>query len=142
ADARTELYAPGEMVVRQGEVGEELYLVLVGELLVLFTSEGGERREVARLTGGGMFGEVAQMTGEVRSASVQATCACEVVAIGKDAFSAVLSANPNFAESISQRLAERKAELDAAARPSQTEPRTLAANKRVFPRRLRELLTL
>jgi small-conductance mechanosensitive channel len=142
-DARTELYAPGELVVRQGEPGQELYLCVSGELLVLYTPEAGEAREVARLLPGGMFGEFAQMTGEVRAASVQAVDACEVVAIGKAAFSAVLNSNPDFAEVISQRLAERKAELDVAGRPSQAAVRSsVDQNKGDFLRRLRELFTL
>ena len=142
-DARTELYAPGELVVRQGETGEELYLCVEGELLVLYTPETGEPREIARLSEGGMFGEFAQMTGEVRAASVQAVTPCEVVAIGQPAFSAVLNSNPSFAELISQRLAERKAQLDAAGRePSEAERRSLDQNKGDFLRRLRELFKL
>jgi small-conductance mechanosensitive channel/CRP-like cAMP-binding protein len=143
ADARTELYAPGELVVRQGERGEELYLCVSGELLVLYTPESGEQVEVARLAAGGMFGEFAQLTGEVRAASVQSVAACELVAIGKTAFSAVLGSNPSFAELISQRLAERRAELDAARKDLAPEARaSIDEHKGNFLRRLRELLSL
>jgi small-conductance mechanosensitive channel/CRP-like cAMP-binding protein len=143
ADARTELYAPGELVVRQGERGEELYLCLSGELLVLYTPETGERVEVARLAVGGMFGEFAQLTGEVRAASVQTVNECELVVIGKAAFSAVLGTNPGFAEVISQRLAERRAELDAARKDLAPDDRaSLDEHKGHFLRRLRELLSL
>ena len=143
ADARTALYAPGELVVRQGERGEELYLCVWGELLVLYTPQSGERVEVARLSAGGMFGEFAQLTGEVRAASVQAVNACEVVAIGKAAFSAVLGTNPSFAELISQRLAERKAALDAAHKDLAPADRaSIDEHKGRFLRRLRELLSL
>ncbi|HKU39725.1 MAG TPA: mechanosensitive ion channel family protein [Polyangiales bacterium] len=143
ADARTELYAPGEVVVRQGELGEELYLCLAGELVVLLRVEGGEQCEVARITHGGLFGEFAQVTGEARAATVQAVTACELAAIGRTAFASVLSENPEFAESISQRLAERRAQLDAAGQavtPS-TRP-SVDEQKGQFLRRLREFLTL
>jgi hypothetical protein len=59
------------------------------------------------------------------------------------AFSAVLSANPGFAELISQRLAEQRAELDAAQKdlaPSQRA--SVDEHKGHFLRRLRELLSL
>ena len=87
SDARTELYAPGEFVVRQGESGEDLYLCVSGELHVLYTPDAGAPREMARIHAGGLFGEFAHLTGEARAASVQAASACEVVAIGKQAFS-------------------------------------------------------
>jgi small-conductance mechanosensitive channel/CRP-like cAMP-binding protein len=143
SDARTELYAPGEFVVRQGEIGEELYLCVSGELHVLYTPDAGTAREMARIHAGGLFGEFAHLTGEARAASVQAVSACEVVAIGKQAFSAVLSANPDFAELISQRLAEQRAELDQAQKLLPANERaSIDEHKGNFLRRLRELLSL
>jgi small-conductance mechanosensitive channel/CRP-like cAMP-binding protein len=143
ADARTQVFAPGEIVVRQGEVGEDLYLCLSGELVVLLRVEGGEQCEIARITQGGLFGEFAQFTGEPRAATVQAVRVCELAAIGRSAFTSVLSNSPEFAESISQRLAERRAELDAAGQavtPS-TRP-SVDEQKGQFLRRLREFLAL
>jgi small-conductance mechanosensitive channel/CRP-like cAMP-binding protein len=142
-DVRTEVFAPGEVVVRQGEVGEELYLCLSGELVVLLRVEGGEQREIARITQGGLFGEFAQFTGEARAATVQAVRVCELAAIGSSAFTSVLSSNPEFAESISQRLAERRAQLDAAGQAVSPSSRpSVDEQKGQFLRRLREFLAL
>ncbi|MEY4576817.1 MAG: hypothetical protein RL701_1520, partial [Pseudomonadota bacterium] len=66
AGSHIELYAPGERVVRQGETGEELYLCLSGELKVQHQPEAGAEREIARLQPGGLFGEIAQLTGQAR----------------------------------------------------------------------------
>jgi small-conductance mechanosensitive channel len=137
--SRTELYAPGEMVVRQGEKGEELFLCLRGELVVLHQVEGAPAREVARLFEGGMFGEFAQLTGESRAASVQTASACELAVVPKAAFAQLLLANPALAELISQRLAERRAELDAIDEPKAGEQRgSVDERKGQFLRRLRE----
>jgi small-conductance mechanosensitive channel/CRP-like cAMP-binding protein len=114
AGAHTEVFAAGEVVVRQGEVGEELFLCLSGELVVLLRVESGEQRQIARISAGGLFGEFAHVTGDARAATVQAVRVCELAVIGPSAFTSVLSSNPEFAESISQRLAERRAQLDAA----------------------------
>jgi small-conductance mechanosensitive channel/CRP-like cAMP-binding protein len=143
SDAHTEVYAAGEVVVRQGEAGEELYLCLSGELAVMLQVEAGEVHEIARITRGGMFGEFAQVTGDPRVATVQAVKLCELAVIGRAAFTAVLGANPEFAELISQRLAERRAELDVAEQSASERPRSsVDEHKGRFLRRLREILNL
>jgi small-conductance mechanosensitive channel/CRP-like cAMP-binding protein len=142
ADARTELFAPGELVVRQGDPGVELYLCEKGELVVLLTLEGGELREIARIQAGGMFGEFAQVTGELRTATVKAVTACELVVIGTNAFAAVLGSDPQFAEMISQRLAERKAALEVVAEASPAARTSVDEHKNNFLQRLREFLAI
>ena len=137
--SRTEPYAPGEYVIRQGDVSEELYLCLCGELVVLHQGDGGQQREVARLHAGGLFGEFAQLTGQARAATVQAATSCELVVVDKAAFTQVLRENPALAELISERLAERRAELDALERATPELKRaTVAQHKGQFLQRLRE----
>lgn len=139
ADSHIELYAPGEYIVRQGETGEELYLCLSGTLQVLHQPDNGEQREVARLQAGGLFGEIAQLTGQARNASVRAATSCELLVLRKPAFVQVLKETPTFAELISERLAQRRAELDALERvtPEVTQA-NLAQHKRQFLQRIRE----
>ena len=139
ASLLTELYAPGEMVVRQGETGEELYVCLSGELQVLHQVESGEQHEVTRLQAGGLFGEIAQLTGQARNASVRAASACELLVVRKKAFVQVLKDNPVLAEHISERLAERQSELDALDRATPEAKReTLNNHKMQFLKRIRE----
>jgi CRP-like cAMP-binding protein len=71
-----------------------------------------------------MFGELAQMSGEPRSATVQAVTSCELVVIEKQAFSQILQENPSFAELISQRMAERQAALEAVGKQVSSEERS------------------
>jgi len=139
ADSHIELYAPGEYVVRQGETGEELYLCLSGKLQVLHQPDNGELREVAVLEAGGMFGEIAQLTGQARNASVRAALPCELLVLRKPAFVQVLKETPALAELISERLAQRRAELDALERvtPDITQA-NLAQHKSHFLQRIRE----
>jgi small-conductance mechanosensitive channel/CRP-like cAMP-binding protein len=137
--SNTELYAPGEMVVRQGETGEELYLCMRGELQVLHQVDSGEQHEVARLQAGGLFGEIAQLTGQARNASVRAATACELLVVGKQAFVQVLTDNPALAEQISERLAERQAEVDALERVTpELKQANLDNHKMQFLKRIRE----
>jgi small-conductance mechanosensitive channel/CRP-like cAMP-binding protein len=142
-EARSELYEPGEVVVRQGDQGDTLYLCLSGELVVLHTPERGQRHEVARLSHGGMFGELSLMTGAPRTASVQAVSPCELLMIGKAAFSEILASNPDFTELITQRLTERQAMLLALEKMSPEDRRSSVEDQRgALLKRVREFFAL
>jgi len=109
--SRSCLYDVGEDIVHQGDQGAELFIIRSGSAAVLFQGEN-QVLEVARIGPGGVFGEMSLMTGEGRSATVQARSACEVLVIGHDALGAVLDRNPELAKRISEVLANRQAEIE------------------------------
>ncbi|RPJ84092.1 MAG: hypothetical protein EHM18_12475, partial [Acidobacteria bacterium] len=69
-------YAGGETIIRQADAGDSMFFVKNGTVKVVLESNG-ERHEVAELTEGDFFGEMALLTGEPRSATVVATCDVE-----------------------------------------------------------------
>ncbi|CAN0221375.1 unnamed protein product, partial [Ectocarpus fasciculatus] len=87
------LLGPGEAVFRQGDRGSSLFTVEKGELNVV-KEHSGVHRTVARLSPGSLFGEMALMTAQPRSASV--VCAaeggCAVEEISGDDFARLLMA--------------------------------------------------
>ncbi len=108
------LYGAGETILRQGEEGDALFVVLCGEVSVVLeaaTADGGVV-EVARLDRGKFFGEMSLLTGERRAATVRAARACELLVVGHDALQGVLDAHPELAEQLSRVLAERQLRLD------------------------------
>ena len=113
-------YAPGERIIREGDEGEELFIVEHGRVRVEI---GGRRRqEVARLGPGQFFGEMSLMTGAERKASVSAIDEVTVLVLARSALQPVLAENPELAELISEALAERQIELEEAdARETLTE---------------------
>ncbi len=106
-------YGPGQAIVRQGEQGETLYLVARGEVAVRVHVEGGPEREVARLGRGGLFGEMSVLTGEPRTATVVATGDAALLALDRDAFERILSAEPDLAQKLAGTIARRRVALDA-----------------------------
>lgn len=112
ARSSTSHFAPGEIVLRQGDPGHDLYVVLDGEVSVIVGRPGGSVAELARLGPGKFFGEMSLMTGERRSATVQAASECEMVKVDKEAFHDVLAASPGLAEQITRVLVERQVEID------------------------------
>ena len=88
-------YMPGEVVIREGEVGHELFLVSEGEVKV---ERSGS--EVARLGPGEFFGELALMSGERRNATVTAADPLEAYVLNETEFHAAIEASASFRDQL------------------------------------------
>lgn len=87
----------GTCIVREGEQGRTFYLIVAGEVRVVV--EDGER-EVARLGPGAFFGEIAVMTKQPRSATIECIQPVEIVAFDRDAVLPVFQDYPKVREII------------------------------------------
>lgn len=108
--AQTRVYLPGELVVREGEPGEEFFVIMDGEAEVVIKT-GDRSTPVATLAKGQFFGELSLLTGAPRSATVRAKSQLTVTVIGKHAMSHIMSRNPGLAEKFAMVLAARQSEL-------------------------------
>lgn len=81
--------APGEVIVEEGETGQEMYVIDTGAAAV---SRHG--RLVANLGPDDIFGEIALVSDSPRIATVTATEATSLVAVTREAFLAALSTDP------------------------------------------------
>lgn len=106
-------FARGEVMTRQGADAHWLYLVEDGEASVR-VGDGTAEREVARLEGPTIFGEMSLLTGAPRSATVVAMGDVECFRLDKSALQHILAARPELAASLAEVLAKRQAELRAA----------------------------
>jgi small-conductance mechanosensitive channel len=137
------LYSAGEDVIRQGESGDELFIVLRGEATVLVARDGREPGEVARLAAGKFFGEMSLLTGEKRTATVRAGHRLELLVVGHDAFRRILADAPELAERISSVLARRQAQLEEhEAVDTTTAKEPVAHRDRVLLTRIKALFSL
>jgi CRP-like cAMP-binding protein len=122
--ARFVEYGPGQAVVRQGELGDTLYLVARGEVGVRVRSPdsvaGSTRdarssdREVARLGRGALFGEMSVLTGDPRTATVVAIGDAALLAVDREAFERILGAEPELAQKLADVITRRRSALDQA----------------------------
>ncbi len=92
---------PEEWIVREGERGGEIFLLLDGRCEVL----AGDR-VVGEVLAGQVFGEIASLTGGVRMASVRASEAVTVLAMSQAEFQRVLHSSPKLSESVCLSLAK------------------------------------
>jgi ABC-type multidrug transport system ATPase subunit len=91
--ARLLLYAeraPGEILVRQGSVGDELFIIGRGEVEILVTDEEGHERIVNTLHEGDSFGEISFLHRTPRTATVRAQTNVEVHILRRLDFDALL----------------------------------------------------
>jgi cAMP-dependent protein kinase regulator len=101
---------PGEVLVREGDTGNEFFVIGTGEVTV---SRDG--KEIARLGPGEFFGELALFDEAPRNATVTATTGTTVVTVGRDAFQKLLGDLPGFRDALLTGMARRLHELDAKA---------------------------
>ncbi len=71
----------GEDIVRQGEPGEECYLLRDGRAEVVAKQPGGDERSLANLGPGSLFGEAALLADAPRNATVRALERCELLVL-------------------------------------------------------------
>lgn len=114
-------YGRGEMVIRQGDPGDTMFMIVAGSARVSIHAEDGSEKVVARLSAGDVFGEMSLLTGDPRTASVMAEDAVILVAVSKGALLPILSARPEFAEKIAEIITLRKQGLGRAQAESALE---------------------
>jgi putative ABC transport system ATP-binding protein len=85
----------GEVVIREGDQGVELFFISEGEVEVL-----REDNEVARLGPAEFFGELSLISGEPRNATVVATAPLETYVLGKEEFRAAMDKSASFREQL------------------------------------------
>jgi putative peptide zinc metalloprotease protein len=71
----------GETIIRQGEAGEECYVLRSGRVEVLTSEAQGDERILATLDPGSLFGEVALLTDGTRNATVRALEPCTLLVL-------------------------------------------------------------
>ena len=104
-------FGRGEKLIRQGEDGASMFILVEGEANVL-VERNGSSTHVACLRAGDCFGEMSLLTGERRSATVLAHTDCEVVEVGKAVLARSLQEHPQLLTQLSDLLARRQLETE------------------------------
>ena len=98
----------GDLIIRQGDVGDSFYFIVEGQVRVTLRDQGDA--EVARIGEGGFFGEMALLSDQPRSASVWAVGAPTLLRFDRDKFLPILESYPSLREMLSGVAIERSEE--------------------------------
>ena len=94
-------YSDGEVVVREGDPGDALFIIVDG-LASVVADDMGSPKAVAELTDGAFFGEMAVITNQPRSATVKANGKLNVFRIPKEAVLEILEDYPKAKEIVAK----------------------------------------
>ncbi|MDP2731092.1 MAG: cyclic nucleotide-binding domain-containing protein [Dehalococcoidales bacterium] len=106
------LYHDGEVIIREGETGDCMYVIQSGQSEVIVTREGKEVT-LSVLGEGDVFGEMALFQQQPRSATVRAKGDMRILTIDKRIFLRRVHEDPSFAYLILQKMSQRIRELDS-----------------------------
>jgi CRP/FNR family cyclic AMP-dependent transcriptional regulator len=97
----------GEVIFREGDVGDTCYLLRSGAVVLTREHQDGRMVALAELRAGMLFGELAMFRGETRSATAEAIEATTAVALLATDVQRLISRNPDIALKLLSSLAER-----------------------------------
>lgn len=109
-------YEPGEIIINEGELGRELYIVVSGTVEVLDPQDDGQTRHVAELGPKQVFGERALLEDTRRTASVRAKTPVDVVVMNRNDFRTAVEQMPVLADYFESLMRERYPELAGGPR--------------------------
>ncbi len=113
-------YAPGDVIIRFGQPGRFLGIILQGEAEAVVTDKMGKQLQLGLIKPGGFLGEISLLTGEPTTADVIALNKCEILLIPQETFSTFLATNAEavkvMARIMTERLRNRQRDEGAQAR--------------------------
>lgn len=111
AHAAWRVYEKGDVILRQGELADSLFIIASGQVKV-YMSEGDREVILKTLSAGDFFGEIAMLDQEPRSASVAALERCHLQTLSYRAFQRTMEGSADIAKRVLETLAKRLRDAD------------------------------
>ncbi len=100
-------YAPEQVVFQEGEPGEEMYIIIDGEVEIRKRTSAKTSKTLVNFHNGDIFGEMALIEKKPRSATAITTRSTRVLVMNEALLDRTLERNPDFARKIIRILSER-----------------------------------
>ncbi|OQX29943.1 MAG: hypothetical protein B0D92_01040 [Spirochaeta sp. LUC14_002_19_P3] len=97
-------FSKGRELFHEGDPGEEMYIVLDGEVAIFIQIGNGEETEVARIKEGSFFGEMSIIEKDVRSATCRTVSACTLLSLNAQGFQKIIRNEPQISIKIMNRM--------------------------------------
>ncbi len=125
-------FVANDVISRQGEAADSLYILARGRIGVFDDSAGGTgaRDRLATVDAPAYFGEMGLLTGQARGATIIAQDEVLCYRLDKAGFDAILKARPELVEAMSRAVVARQAANDARLQALSAEARARQASNR------------
>lgn len=100
-------FTKGDMLLRQGDEGSRLYIILSGMARVSMVASNGHEIVLDYAESGHVIGEVAFFDGGERSASAEALTDMTLLTLSREAFAEILASHTDLAMQLMKALARR-----------------------------------
>lgn len=101
------VFSDGERIATQGELGEEMFVIVSGEVSVTMSSDGRPENEIARRASGEVVGEMSLISQEPRMASLVAHGDVRVLCLDHKGFEGLLRERPEVSLGVMRVLCQR-----------------------------------
>lgn len=119
ARLKNKRYPQGEVIFREGDMGDAMYLVESGQLQVV-TGDEENRHPLAYLGPGSFVGEIALLLGQPRSATLEVVIDAELWVLHKHDLEDLLAHHPSIALHLSREIGQRLVTTSHQASPLKT----------------------
>jgi CRP-like cAMP-binding protein len=85
---------PGTVIIREGDAGQGLFVILLGEVEILRRDPAGRERAVAKLGAGEVFGEMSLLGDKPTTATVRTLSRTTIMFLGREYFRRLVQALP------------------------------------------------
>ncbi len=103
-----EHFEPGQIVFRQGDLGDRVYILMRGKVEVVKHLVGGEEQRLATLSQGETFGEMALLNETRRTATIRCLEPTDCLSLPKGEFTALAANLPDLRKSFDRVMEERE----------------------------------
>ncbi|MBE7437899.1 MAG: cyclic nucleotide-binding domain-containing protein [Spirochaetales bacterium] len=100
-------YKPKQIILKEGEIGREVFLIISGKVVVTERLNRGSYRVLNALGPGEIFGEMAVLEEAPRSATLIAALPSKVLALSPENFEKIFKSHPRWAFKILTALGRR-----------------------------------
>ena len=112
-DKHVRFFGQGAVIFKEDEQGTEMFIIIQGQVEIRKSTGTSSSKILTTLNSGDMFGEMAVIEKQVRSATAVAVQPTKVLVLNEKLYESMVGTNPDFARKMNRVLSERIRRADA-----------------------------